>query len=60
MQFTIESWNHPCFNKYYHMVWGPWPLHMKAEIEATLLKTFKSNGVKHILYTHPTIYTAGK
>ena len=53
--FTIESWNHPCFNdKYYTMSWGPYPLANLRTIKETIVKNFDPR-VKFVLYKHADI-----
>lgn len=53
--FSIESWNHKCFNdKYYTMLWGPFPISTINEITSKIIKNFDKE-VKYITYRHPEL-----
>ncbi len=48
-EFVIESWNHPAFGPRYTMLWGPFPMKDKLEIQRKIVKNFDKN-VKHLSY----------
>lgn len=59
-QFTIESWNHKCFDPDYHMVWGPYPIEaFDKEVITGNLSKFDPN-VKFIKYKHIDVTTRNK
>ena len=49
--FTLESWNHPCFSKDYHMIFGPYPISRLEEIKRTIVKNFDPR-VKYLFYKY--------
>lgn len=53
--FTMESWNHPCFErKYYHMVWGPYQMSQLDFVKNNIVKNFHSD-VKYVMYRHDKV-----
>lgn len=51
MVFSIETWNHNDFGKYYTELWGPYQLSQWYTVDKTIIKNFDPK-VKYIKYRH--------